>query len=311
MRNVFRFTHEGPLFVLAVAIVAAIGVPLWQWSISHEQSDLVVRRLSRLLLGPEQIICYGFFLWALFILWTRWWELGRQRRPFQLELLPPEEDYRLLPEDARLWQRRIQRQTRAGGHATLLGQLLDVALGRFATSRQPQEVAAAVRESCELAQNRLVTSMSLVQYLAWAIPALGFVGTARGMGLALAAAPALGSDDALQQFLDQTTRNLGFTFDCTLVALSLSVILMFFIHLQQRSEEHLVLDSQQFCLERLQTRLAVLEALPTAPPERVGISTLPTTVAPPVAPPPQVPGTTSLGRERVTRDFGHGLGGIT
>lgn len=91
---------------------------------------------------------------------------------------------------------------------------------------------------------------------------MGFVGTARGMGLALAAAPSLGSNEALQQFvLIQTTRNLGFTFDCTLVALSLSVVLMFFIHLQQRSEEHLVLDAQQFCLERLLTKLVNLDQM--------------------------------------------------
>lgn len=312
MRQAFRFTHEGPLLILAVAIVAALGVPAWQWTSAHDHADPLVRRLARLLLGPEQFLCYGCFIWGLFILWTRWWELGRQRRPFQLELLPPEDDYRLLPEDARLWQRRIKRQTQVGGNPTLLGQLLDVALGRFASSRQPQEVAMAVREASELAQNRLVASMSLVQYLAWAIPALGFVGTARGMGLALAAAPSLGSDEALQQFLDQTTRSLGFTFDCTLVALSLSLIIMLFVHLQQRAEEHLVLDAQQYCLERLQTKLAVLDSFTVASVERVNLPPAMDVPAPlPPLPPPAVPGNSGMGRERVTRDFGHGLGGLS
>ncbi len=311
MRPAFRFTHEGPLFVLAVAIVASLAVPAWQWSITHDATDSTIRRMSRLLLGPEQFLCYGCFVWAIFILWTRWWEMGRQRRPFQQELLPPEEDYRLLPEDARLWQRRIQRQTLSSGQPTLLGQLLDLALGRFASSRHPAEVATAVREAADLAQNRLVTSMSLVQYLAWAIPALGFIGTARGMGLALAAAPALGSNEALQQFLDQTTRNLGFTFDCTLVALSLSVVLMFFIHLQQRSEEHLVLDAQQFCLERLLTKLVNLDQMVmVSSMDRSLAAPLPEMQLPPPAPP--IPGNTSMGREqRVTRDFGHGLGGLS
>lgn len=309
MRQAFRFTHEGPLFVLAAALVAALGVPAWQWVSTHDSADPTIRRISRLLLGPEQFLCYFCFVWAMMILWTRWWEIGRQRRPFQVELLPPEEDYRLLPEDARLWQRRIQRQTLSGGQPTLLGQLLDLALGRFASSRHPAEVATAVREAADLAQNRLVTSMSLVQYLAWAIPALGFVGTARGMGLALAAAPSLGSNEALQQFLDQTTRNLGFTFDCTLVALSLSVVLMFFIHLQQRSEEHLVLDAQQFCLERLLTKLVNLDSMMHYGTEK---GTIPQVAEAPLPPPaPPLPGSTSLGRERVTRDFGHGLGGLS
>jgi hypothetical protein len=136
------------------------------------------------------------------------------------------------------------------------------------------------------------------------------------MGLALAAAPSLGSDDALQQFLDQTTRSLGFTFDCTLVALSLSLVIMLFIHLQQRAEEHLVLDAQQYCLERLQTKLAVLEGTPQVNVDRYNIPAAPE--LPPALPPPPPPtslpppGSTSMGRgDRVTRDFGHGLGGLS
>ena len=75
MRQAFRFTHEGPLLILAVAVVAAIGVPAWQWSLAHDQADPVVRRLSRLLLGPEQFLCYACFLWGIFILvpWLRDW----------------------------------------------------------------------------------------------------------------------------------------------------------------------------------------------------------------------------------------------
>ncbi|MBL8824283.1 MAG: MotA/TolQ/ExbB proton channel family protein [Planctomycetia bacterium] len=307
MKQAFRFAHEGPLLIMSAAIVAAVGVPAWQWISTHDISDATIKRMSRLLLGPEQFLCYFCFCWAMLILWTRWWEMGRQRRPFQVELLPPEEDYRLLPEDARLWQRRIQRQSLSGGQPTLLGKLIDLALLRFASCRSPAEVATAIRESSDLAQNRLVTSLSLVQYLAWAIPALGFIGTARGMGMALAAAPSLGSNEAVQQFLDQTTRSLGFTFDCTLVALSLSVVLMFFIHLQQRSEEQLVLDAQQFCLERLLVKLVNIDSiLPAAPEKLVGV---PVKDVPPAAPP--LPGNTSLGRERVTRDFGHGLGGLS
>jgi len=44
-------------------------------------------------------------------------------------------------------------------------------------------------------------------------------------------------------------------FDCTLVALGLSVVLMFLLHAVQRDQEEVVLDSQQYCLEYLVTRL--------------------------------------------------------
>src|SRR5712691_3463505 len=51
------------------------------------------------------------------------------------------------------------------------------------------------------------------------------------------------------------TRHLTVAFDCTLVALTFSLTLMFLIAMLQRAEEALVLDCQQFCLEHLVNRL--------------------------------------------------------
>ena len=49
--------------------------------------------------------------------------------------------------------------------------------------------------------------------------------------------------------------HLAVAFDCTFVALALSLVLMFFLHAIQRHEETLVLDCQQFCQEHLVLRL--------------------------------------------------------
>ena len=95
----------------------------------------------------------------------------------------------------------------------------------------------------------------------------------------------------------------------TLAVLSLSLVIMLFIHLQQRSEEHLVLDAQQYCLERLQTKLAVLESFTSSSVEKVNLP--PPVEMPAPAPTPPIPGNTGMGRDRVTRDFGHGLGGLS
>src|SRR5262249_16311448 len=133
--------------------------------------------LARLLLGPEQIACYCFFTWAVFILVGRHWEVRRQRQAFGLELLPP--DVCILPEDARLLQRRLDHP--AGGRPFLLANLLQLPLGKFAGSRCGRDVADTVRTQAELDMSRLVSSMAMVHYLAWAIPAIGFLGTVRGL----------------------------------------------------------------------------------------------------------------------------------
>lgn len=266
VRRSFRMLPEGPLLILAVALVGAVCIPLWQSTVASEQSVSLFtsERLGRLLLGPEQIACYAAFTWAGFILASRHLELRRQRRSFGLELLPVEEDARILPEDARLWQRRINRLS-SGSAPYLLSQLLEAALGKFAITRSAQEAGDVIQAQTDVELGRLANSMATVNYLAWAIPAIGFVGTVRGIGMALSVAPGM-SAASWQQFLDQTTKSLAVAFDATLVALLLSLVLMFLLHAQQRGEEDLVLDCQQYCLDHLQGRLYHLMQPAVLPP---------------------------------------------
>ena len=48
-----------------------------------------------------------------------------------------------------------------------------------------QDAANEVHERAELANNELESALGLVRYIAWAIPAIGFIGTVRGIGDAL------------------------------------------------------------------------------------------------------------------------------
>ncbi len=66
-------------------------------------------------------------------------------------------------------------------------------------------------------------------------------------------------DEDLHTFMDEATRHLTVAFDCTLIALVLSLVLMFLLHSVQRDEEALVIDCQQYCLEHLVNRLYELE----------------------------------------------------
>jgi hypothetical protein len=255
--------REWPLLILAIALVCAICVPLWQWSAAG-RSDVggghwTPERISRLLLGPEQIACYCAFTWAAFILLSRYLEVRRQQRAFRLDLLPA--DVCILPEDARLYERRVAQQ--AAGRSYILADMLGLALGKYAVSRSSREVSDTVRTQAEVSLGRLVSSMAMVHYLAWAIPAIGFLGTVRG----LAGSLSLGGETkkAMATFIKEATGHLNVAFDCTLVALALSLVVMFLLHLVQREEEGLVLDCQQHCLEHLVARLYDL------PPEPEGV----------------------------------------
>jgi biopolymer transport protein ExbB/TolQ len=252
-----RPTREWPLLVLTLGIVGLICFPLWQGLVGDSPASAGAawdsQRWGRLLLGPEQIACYCCFTWTGFIILSRYLELRRQRAAFQLELLPTEQGSRILQEDARPLLRKLEQVT--GQRPYILANMIRVALSKFSTSRSSQDISETVRTQAQVDQGRLVSSMATVHYLAWAIPAIGFLGTVRGLAGSMTMAGGGGEQ------LKVATRHLTVAFDCTLVALVLSLGAMFLIHMIQRDEEALVLDCQQFCLEHLVNRIYEPEAL--------------------------------------------------
>lgn len=240
--------------LLALIVVGGITIPLWQWASPAENSleywkKWTTQRIAKLLLGPEQIACYLCFVWAGFMLLNRYREVMRQRFAFGMDLLPTEDGSRILPEDARPLARKVDATTRQRPY--ILGKMIQMALTKFAISRKAPDVGEVVRTQAEVEQNRLVTSMSTISYLTWAIPAIGFLGTVRG----LAGGMSLGANQNNKDFLKQVTDQLGIAFDCTFVALALSVVLMALVHAVQKAEELLVIDCQQYCQEHLLLRL--------------------------------------------------------
>jgi hypothetical protein len=250
-------TREWLLLVLAFLVVAALIAPVWQWSgraasEAEYWAKWTPERIGRLLIGPEQVACYCCAVWAGFIVLSRYAEVRRQRRAFHHDLLPTDEGARILPEDARPLLRKLDQITTRKG-PSILATMARLALGKFAVSRSATDASEVVRTQADVELGRLVTSIATVQYLAWAIPAIGFLGTVRGLAGGLSMA--VSHDDNTQKFLDEATRHLTIAFDCTFVALALSLVVMYFLHAIQRQEEALVLDCQQFCQEHLVLRL--------------------------------------------------------
>ena len=262
-----RPTREWPLLVLTLAIVGLICFPLWQ-NFTPDHSSIfaswTAERWASLLLGPEQIACYCFFLWCLLILGSHYGEVRRQRKAFSLGFLPIEEGSRILQEDARPLQRKIEHLASRHG-PLILANMIRQALAKFSLSRNSADVAETVKAQAEVDQGRLVSGMATVHYLAWAIPAVGFFGTVRGLAGSMTMAQEGGEQ------IREATKHLTVAFDCTLVALALSLVAMFLIHSMQREEESLVIDCQQYCLEHLVNRIYEPETLSHAN----GLMTLP------------------------------------
>jgi len=85
-----------------------------------------------------------------------------------------------------------------------------------------------------------------MRYIVWAIPAIGFIGTVRGIGQALSHA-----DEAIKGDISAVTGWLGVAFNSTLVALVLSMVLMYVMHLVQSRQEAFIIETQAYCRDRL------------------------------------------------------------
>jgi chemotaxis protein MotA len=98
----------------------------------------------------------------------------------------------------------------------------------------------------------LDSSYGLIRYLAWSIPSIGFIGTVMGISGALGNA-----DKAVAGDIAMVTSQLGVAFDTTLVALLLSIILMFQIHISQQKEESLIIGIHDYIIENFINRIYV------------------------------------------------------
>ena len=93
---------------------------------------------------------------------------------------------------------------------------------------------------------RLESELSIIRYIAWAIPSVGFIGTVRGIGDALTQA-----HRAVQGDISGVTASLGTAFNSTFIALLLSLGIMFVLHQLQLRQERLVLDTEGYVDEHL------------------------------------------------------------
>ncbi len=189
----------------------------------------------------EQEACFVLMLWAMSLMGYKALLTLRERRILVLDLIPVNQGTSILPEDAREYSRPVQALP-TEEQRFLLPRALLTALHRFRSTRNIQDVSNSIRATCESENERLDSELSLIRYIAWAIPSIGFLGTVRGIGQALAQA-----HQAAQGDIAGVTQSLGVAFNSTFVALLISIVVMFLVYQLQLAQERLVLDAESYC----------------------------------------------------------------
>jgi biopolymer transport protein ExbB/TolQ len=251
-----EFIYQLFSLIIAVIIVHAVYVGVIRPNASaileaqaiemNANHDYVPERSAYVVIRDfEQEACFILALWAMSLMGYKALQTAKERRILQMELIPLNRGTSILPEDTREISRPIQALPEAE-QRYLLPRTLLTALHRFRSTRNIQDVSNAVRAVSESESERLDSELSMIRYIAWAIPSIGFLGTVRGIGQALGQA-----HQAVQGDIAGVTQALGVAFNSTFVALLISIVIMFLLHQVQLAQERLVLDSEEYCDARL------------------------------------------------------------
>jgi biopolymer transport protein ExbB/TolQ len=193
----------------------------------------------------EQEACFVLMLWAFSMLAYKGLVASQEGKLLQQEFIPIAEGMKILPEDTREYARAIQGLPEEE-RRMLLPRVLLSALGRFGATRNVQDVSSSTHTMITTEAERLESELSMIRYIAWAIPSIGFIGTVRGIGSALSQA-----HRAVEGDISGVTESLGVAFNSTFIALLISIVLMFLVHQLQLNQERLVFDTESYADEHL------------------------------------------------------------
>ena len=207
------------------------------------------RTLYVVLKDLEQEVCIILALCCLVLMGEKSYRIYSQRYLFEVDLLAQdgeEQGSQRKPTLAIL--ESLQEEVR---EAPLVKTMM-ASIRRFEATNNVQNAADVIDSNIESTGMKLEAENSIIRYIIWSIPSIGFVGTVRGIGTALAEA-----DEALAGNIASMTENLGVAFNSTLVALLISIALTLVLHLLQGLQDRLVIDIEEYCDKYLVKRLAV------------------------------------------------------
>ena len=187
----------------------------------------------------EQEFCFILFFWGLIIISEKYFKILNSNYLFNIDLIESNITNR---ESADELIGKINKQLDSSLKNNPLIEALELALLRYSQTHNVQNVSDSISNSLEMLSIKQDSENSIIRYLIWAIPSVGFIGTVRGIGGALANA-----DQAIQGNISLMTENLGVAFNSTFVALLISIVLMFFFHQLQKVQDENIINIQKYC----------------------------------------------------------------
>ena len=190
-------------------------------------------------------VLFGVGLGEIFM---RWSVARRELRFASMGLLPEDTATVLQSNDLGAIRQRVT--TAFDDEHGFLPYLISLCILQFHASRSVDQTVSVMNSSLELIAHRVDLRYTILRYISWVIPTIGFIGTVVGISATLTLA-----DFENRPNMGELTRTLAVAFDTTLVALALSAVLVLLHMSVQKIEEQSVNKAGDYCLRNLINRL--------------------------------------------------------
>ena len=252
-----KFLLHFPFFLAVV-----VGVHLFWSGVVRPLADLTLaqataeglaipRTLPIIFKDIEQEICVILLFWGSYMILMRLVGIWRQSYLFSVDILKQADDAHGDSTPSLTQTLNNLEQLPSALKQTALLQTLTASLRRFLITRNVQNTSDAINSALEAQSMQQEAGNAMIRYLIWAIPSIGFIGTVRGIGEALALA-----DQAMAGDITGMTGALGVAFNSTFVALLISIALMLLLHMLQREQDGLLIRIQSYCEHHLLNRIS-------------------------------------------------------
>jgi biopolymer transport protein ExbB/TolQ len=228
------------IYLLFIDPAAAMQIEL-----ANNQNRAPDRTIAIILKDFEQETCIMLAIWALSIMWIKWSRVKEQTNLLIIDVLGTDSDLTIPFDNIE----KVKGNIALNSHGLLKNSLL-AGFQTFTVTKNIHEAASSSHLACDQESDRMESELSMIRYIIWAIPSIGFIGTVRGIGEALSQAHI-----AVEGDIAGMTASLGVAFNSTFVALVVSIFLMFFLHQLQLMQDLLVLDTHEYCNKNFLNKL--------------------------------------------------------
>ncbi|MDJ0948650.1 MAG: MotA/TolQ/ExbB proton channel family protein [Alphaproteobacteria bacterium] len=242
-------------------IVGVAAVAAMHFLLPEDYANVVLNKpTQRFLADPTYKSAYPFsiqnLMWIIFFvglgeILVRYAEGKAEMQQIGRQYLPEDERTVLRAGDLGKIYKAVRDSD--GGDVRFLPRLIHRVILQFQSSRSVDQANSLLNSSMEMYLHEIDLRYNMLRYVMWLIPTLGFIGTVVGIADALGFAGSAQFDDP--ELLSKLTARLGVAFFTTLLALLLSAVLVFLVHIIQAREERSLNLAGQYCLDNLINRL--------------------------------------------------------